>query len=869
MSKPTDFKTFYFSKLRAIRNFVLPDPTELQDAGSSLARGAIWALATAFITASITVALVELTGLILPFDSAVRFGLAIAIGASGGLLDFSGFNASFASVGSLAVGIHSGTIALAIFLVARRYGRRAGRSSSRSAASQANGKFSIYLGLGFASFNFLSMLLAQGSIHFASATAKISPLSILGASFGGILIGLSAYIGFRSVKKSLLKGASTFDFAISSIWNFFAIYGVFLIIATVVFIIQFVIQPNFSESYQTGITQPPMNYPANQVAWAVAAFVAFLPNVLMQVFFFCAGFTNDPLSSSSGLEQYLGGLGQGNSLLQSAGWPIYVAVMFLVLLTALISGAVASASTGYTPKAPGRSVALIAIVTMVVTFVSYLSSVEGHAFLYVGEKIEFGLWIGASVVSGLVFATLLGSISYWASTSGRSFAGAAFSQVIKLRRVKNFEVPQNIAGKIFGIFVAALLTVSAFTPIGAATLNRVWATTADGPSQVADQAIKNLETMSLKDLKAYLNTTSSSLPWLSDTILESARPKASQTAKVILTNAIGKPWQVGNLDASILIKFTSSTGTAFAKWPIETSSELTNPSWLIKHPVYTANILNPTVTIQKANYLTGLKDFRIVVNGEEVTPGDYQLIPGFYSIQAPGYKLVAPTDLTYATSGLNSTFVIGTKVNLPAGGAYQLDSAINKSAESCAKLSADGNSACFTNEDVYSRSKIQSGVSMPEAFDLSWTDFKASNTSCISSKRVDVLVSATSLKSKGQCSTEVTYTENYFDSKEIQVPHYTSKDVCVAGYTDDYGNPATYVGSYFGSAVYVANGTYYYQYQLTYDGCATTRTETVQDGWDSKTVRGRLIGKSTWAATVPFTRNVVGHLADDNTFSVK
>jgi hypothetical protein len=869
MAEPVDFKKFYVAKLRALRKFVLPDPSDLKDAGALLARGAAWALVIALISAASSVALAELTGLILPFDSAVRFGLAIAIGASGGILDFSGFEADFAQIGNFAVGVHSGTIALAIFLVARRFGRKAGRALGKHSTSQVTGKFAIYLGLGFALFNFFCMLLAQGSIHFASAVVKISPISIVGTSVGGVLIGLSAYVGFRSEKKkSLTNGASTFDFAVASIWNFFAIYGAFLILATMVFVIQFFIQPNFSESYQIAPAEPATNYPASQVTWIVAAFIAFLPNVLMQVFLFFSGFANDSFYSI-GLDQYLGGLDQGNSLLQTAGWPIYLAVMALVLLTALMSGAVASASTGYSPKAPGRLVPLIGSVAMLATFVSYLAGVQGRISLDESKKTEIGLWVGASVLSGLVFATLLGSIGYWAATRGRSFARSAFNSVVKLRRVNQIEAPGSTLGRVFGIFVTALLVACTLAPIGAATINRVWASTQDGPAQVADHSIKDLETMSLKELKSYFNTTSSSLPWLSDAILESARPNSANPSNVILTNAKGKPWQVGNLDANILIKFASPSGLASAQWRIETSSELTNPSWLINHPIYTAKILGPTVVIRQASFLKRLKNFQIVVNGEKVNPGDYQLIPGFYRVQAPGYKLVSPTDLTYSTSGLKSSFVIGTKVELPAGGSDELNQAITKSAESCSKLSADGSSACFTSEDVISSSKIQVGTSMPEAFDFSWTNFKASNTTCTRANRRDYLVSATIMKSIGQCSIDVSYTENYFGFKEIQVPHYTSHDVCVAGYTDDYGNLATYAFSLFGQPIYSVNGTYYYTYDLTYDSCASRRTENVQEGWDSKTVRGNLIGKSVWGAKVSFTRAVVGTLAEDNTFTVK
>ena len=538
-------------------------------------------------------------------------------------------------------------------------------------------------------------------------------------------------------------------------------------------------------------------------------------------------------------------------------------------------GAAARSKTGLGFRCQSNFLQALGYGSVVAFVVTYVMNIQVTAQLSNGvgaeaSQVSSTLEIGTTFVSVLVIATLVLSTAFLASERIFTFISSAFPLLtVKIPTGLPIE-ERTTSGRVFGIITKLALLAVVLTPITAATTNRVWASTSDNPSNVADTAIKNLKSMPLAEFKTYLNAKGLKTQWLPDKVLEAARPTETDTPKVTILNNLGGPWQVGNLDAGITVEFENPNSEVPAVWKISTESELTNPSWLIKHPVFSEVLSSQLIKVAKSPLLKGVKKFDIKINGQKVAIGSYQGVPGFYKIEAPGYKLVAPTSEIYSTEGAIANFVTGSSIQLPAGGDESLNTKTKLKASRCLKLTKTGGSGCFTSTAVIDAAQITTGTAPKTYFDSKDTGFKSSDLKCDSANRADKLITATKIDSTTHCNLKVAFTRTYFDSKDKRVPHYVSKEYCAGGaYFDDYGNVATYYGDGYYDSIYYAGGTYYYESDLNYDGCYYKGQRQVQSGWDIIQVRGKAILSAQLQSTMTFAKKVTGVLNRKNVLIVK
>jgi len=872
MARPSNGSNIYLKKLTELKDFFLPQGEKLKSAVSAMLRGSSLALSlVAGFTAFLCLGMLLSKSVFGP--SVLRASLALTLSGFGSIVDFAG-GGMFATQGTtnsaFGVGLHAGLISIvgfwAIWLFSRRY----------SLKHDVDYSTPIYVAFGFTSFSWLLGLISQGDVDIDLGYASVRPMSFL--SFL-LVFAFSWIASSRGQISNQIEKASGINQAFywvgRALSNFVVIYTVIVIIGLIVFGIRNLIEPHFAVA-SLPVQPAEIKLSVEQQTLAVYAFLLFTANAFFQALFVAMGmnFGMEYQGLGSGIDfsavPGFSSAPQSLWIYDTLGAPAFIGISVLVVIVALISGAAAAARTGIqfkTTKIYWQSLGFGLLLSL---GLAYMTSLQVYADQASADgKSASTLWIfyGAYMLSLIAFSTIAISAAFLASERAFTFIASGFpTLVLRLQAAAALE-KRMISGRIFGIATKLLLLAVIATPLTASTINRVSALT-DGPTQLGQKVATEIETMTLKDLKAHINPTGSKAhAWLSDKILGKAQPKSGYEVSIQTLNKLGKAWEPGNLDAEVTIEF-SKAGQKF-DYLFDTSSKVNNPSWLLTHVTYSPKLTPAALTIQVNPQLGKDQLKSLTVNGEAVQAGTYFSVPGVYSVKSGGFKLIAPTDKKFYAS-TDSTIKVGFQIALPTGAASKLDKALLEKAASCFQVTLNGSSKCFTAKDL--QPSVTSGSEPATYFDYADSNFKSSGITC-GGTRSDKLVSSTSEASSSGCSATVTFTRTYFQSKPKLVPRYSYTDQCVqaeiSDYYQTYGEVLDYRNGWNGWGYYDSNDYWIGGADRHTDYCYSTEQVRVQDGYDTIQVRGSKIGSSNMSALANKTLTVTGTLNNDNSFAVK
>lgn len=856
MSEFKQTVSFYAEKLGATFASIFPGPKNVANHMRSLLRGATNALAlVASFSAFLTVALL-VTSRANDIAAAVRISAAGAASAFGQLI---AVTLPGAADSTAEIGVHSGLLALLALVFAYR--------TAKKRAASDEGFSSLHFALGYVAFIAALAFATQG----LAGTALTGVLTLSTPSWFSLAITFVVFWSVASMGKRrafAVSSSTVWGWATRTLKNFAQIYASLLGFALIALLIAAAINPTFEIAHEPA--KASFDYSGEQVFWGIVVFVLFSANALVQLFFATAGVSVGLDVSGTGAVQALSFVTEQVSgfsfwILPAWGPWAYAGVVALVAIVALVSGSVAARQLKVEVKGIVAFWQGLIGSLFVVFSVAYFAGIQGGFTSTVTDAEQSG-WViwGASSLGLLVSVCVVVFVAFGGANKLSKFTSEAFPKLWARLSKSDAVVDRGLTARVFGIVVSVLLVAAYATPITAATVNRVWAAV-DGPAQLGEEAGNKLTNASISDLKKFLAPKGTkSLAWLDDAILKSAQPKTGFDKKIEVVNSLDKPWTIGNLDATVKVSLTK--GKDVIKWDINTTSEMTNPFWLISHPEFKLDLEPNRVNITFSKLLPKKVASKVTVNGKDVKVGSYFAIPGSYEVKASGYKLIAPTKRVFFTSGNDFTIKVGTDVLLPKGASSSLDSNVNAKAATCFTPTKAGGSDCYTLKSVLKKATLVSGTVPEKFFDASQDKFTSTGIKCDATKAKDKLVTAVSMTRTTKCSGTVNYVEHYYASAKKTVPVYETQTTCSGAMQSNSG---TFVYYNYDYGRWEDDNYWYYDDQVSYNSCAYEGTKTVQTGTKTVLIRGKEIAKVTKTSKQSASVAVTGNLTANDKFTVK
>jgi hypothetical protein len=854
---------FYAEKLAKAVAKILPQPNGGGVGIKSFLRGALNPLVMVSVVSFVLAIALLVSQRVTDLSSIARIGAGLVAGSFGGIVTL----ATPGNPQQFELGVHSLTIAIIAMAVAYRTARR----YSMAEAGDAFRPFHYSLGVTtfFAALGFL----VQGNVttNFAGSIVLSQPsIFALGLTFA--FFWAVASLGSRRANFGVAAAPALW--AVKSLKNFALIYGALILVAGFALWISALINPTFALSTEELPAAPELV--AEQFMWAFLAILLYSGNLLAQVFFGASGVPIGIESYGFVSSDLLRMLEPANAAsfwaLPAFGPWAFAGIVALVCVVALVSGALAARRLNI--KISGVVAFWQALVTsLAVTFaVAYFAGAQISTTTKTeGEQIDASIFWGVSFVGLLISSLVVVFVAMGGSGRLNHFTGSAFSLVFKFFRLANVGT-RSLFGRTFGIAVSLLVLAAFLTPLTAASTNRIWGFL-DGPGVLGQTAKEMLTKGDIVELKAYLQPKPGSKDvWFSDDILKAAQPSDEYDFSVSVMNKSDEAWAVGNLDA--VVNVTLSKDGKSLVWPIETSSEMTYPSWLIAHPKFSLKLAPTKVDVTVSKLLPKATSASIKINGKKLSSGSYLAIPGVYKVEAPGYKLIAPTKKTVFTNMPNQKILIGGGIALPAGADVILDKGIVGKAKKCFAVSTGGSSDCVSAAKLEKAGAIVSGKEPENYFDSSLSNFKVTGIVCDAGARTEKLTSAIALLSASKCSAEVTYTKNFFKTAQKKVPRYIDSTTCKPAWLA-YGFIPVSEGwgeDWLGDMEFgwvSENGFLYDEADVEYDSCYSVTPSKVQSGFETKNVRGALLTKVSMKAKVSSKVLVAGGLDAKGKFVLK
>ncbi len=862
-------ENYYWVKTKQLLSKVFPSATEIPVAGRSVALGAGLAIGITALFTSFLALVLLVSDKITDLSTLLRSGIYLSLGSFGAILDSSnlGFSQTAQSFSQVGVGVHSGFICLVLLIFAYQVSKRANRT--RHGLKEHGEVSPLHLALGVSVASAAISLMSQGSSSILGlASFEVKPLSLFSCLVIFALSFAASYVGKLNAAKEISETNGIWLWVVRAIKYFVIIFSSLLVLAFIVFAIRNIIEPDFAiasapEEIRNTLT-------ADQSLWLAVGILLFGLNLLVQFFFLAMG-VNVGLDGQGA--SFIYNLVDPTLLTNTSGWTYemlgpwaYVAVLILVSIVALISGAAASDSIAFKVKGVLRfqqaylgAVFVSASAWLITGLQATISWTSEDA-----EQSANMVW-GASLISLVAFTTALTFFAWSGGGKLFRFVASGFPRVVQWRRNTGLLETRSYDGKVFGIFVKSLIVIACLIPLAASTINRVSSYT-DGPIQVGESIAKTLTSGSIDEIKKLLSSgNDKKTKWLADSILKAAQPNDGYTAEIVVTNGLGEGWQPGNLDAFVEIKLKKD-GESDVITKYSTTSTLES-NGLLNHADYTA-VTKPTVLELITNpFLKEDKKFSFTLNGAKSKVGKYFAIPGTYTVKADGYKLIAPTDLTVTTTKPKDAIRIGYGVSLPAGSEETLSKATKTEADKCLKISGSGEAICFDVEDALDGASIESGEAPKKYLEYVDSSFKTNKIECAKSAGKYQLLAADKVRASTDCTTEILFTRTYFDSKPKRVPKYETSQECLGQRVSNLGDPVRgpYWDPWFEENYYVdGRGFSWWDYETAYDPCWTTREVRTQVGFETIRVRGSKIGSTPMTNSVTRSIKVEASLNKDN-----
>lgn len=860
-------------RVQAMVARLIPGPVNSTSSLRDIGRGAGMALA---ITATMTFVVgvgILLSQRIQDPNSILLIGLVLTLSSFGSLVDmnlatFGWDGTAFASQSSSAtIGIHSGTIAAITIAAIFLYNRRLARLSMKDLTSSRTSP--LHFAIGFILMVTGMSFIAQFNNITMDGQATVTGISLLSLVFVFGLVWLASLAGSSADSSNAKVTEVIWLWTIRSLRNFAFIYVSLLVIILYLYLLTAGMDPKFGvASYPQGIS---FNMTPEQILAALAVIVLFGLNIIAFIFFYAIGI-------NIGFD--LGGNQLGALIstftsqfdFQSFQWIyttmgplVYVGVLALVTLVALIAGAAAS------NKVRARITGIINFWKSL--FVALFLSLSLLYFSGIQSWVEYGaeeaqdsafFLLGASIITTVSVTTVILFLAFKAGGTKFAFMSSAFPRLVLGKRGSMLGDQRISSARTFGVFVTAFGIILAGLPLSIATYNR-FSPYVDGPFQVGSAVSQNLTTASIGDLKKYLNPNSlKDYRWLDGKILSKAQPVEGFSTDIKVQNSLAQAWVPGNLDATIFVTLRNGMNSIVQVVP--TTSEY-KANGLIKHANYSPILSPSTLDLSVSKFLSGNKKLSYTVNGQKVKAGTYYAIPGVYHVKADGYKLVAPTDRAYFIGGGTNLIDVGYSVKLPKGADKILKSGIESKAKDCMKLDKSGLADCFNLKEDNLISFDPYAAYVPESyFDYSDSNYKTESVVCEHAGREDALVTSSVAISVVTCTAKISLTRTFYKSTTKKVPNYQQRAACVGAYVDPFGS-TVYYDEWEGYWI-SEEGDWWEDDYIEWDPCHSEKTETYQDGYTTKEIRGEKISSHKVSTEVSELISVTGTLLENGTFKV-
>jgi hypothetical protein len=871
LSQRPENSNYYVVKAKQVLSAIFPDQSRISGVVKSMAQGAAIALSSVVLTSALLSIVLLVSQKSSDLVSILQAGAAVALGSFGAILSVGPSVVSLPVLGTeVSVGLHSLTIAVLTLAVVYRLSRKAGKEDS---SEEKSGFSPMYLAFGFVAMTLGISYVAQGLATYTVGKVDFQGMSLISGVLVFGLVWASSYAGQSQGKSARTDFELIWKWATKAIRNFVVIYSVLIVFALIVLAVRNFIEPIYAVAQNPSSTE--LNFTPDQTLWVFVGIILYGANLLVNFFLMAMGINvGINLQGTQGVTELISSL-DATLISNASQWTYtllgpwaYLGVIVVVAIVSSISGARAANQLG--AKFSGTLTYFKSLLTglFVILSIVYISGVQ-LAVNYSpaeGETVSSVIAWGASAFGVIAFVTVLGYLVHHSAGKSFSFFATAYPRLTLAKGSSELATNKIRGARVFGLVSIAALLVVAATPIAASSMNRINALV-DGPVQVGNNVSDKLRTSSISDLKKFLNPKNlRSSKWLGDKVLKAAQPAEGYNSRVTVLNGLDKPWQPGNLDATITVELEKD-GKTISK-VIQTTSTLEN-NGLLNHVVYKPVIAPTTIEVKLSKFLPKNKNFTIKLNGQTVKPSKYFAIPGVYKTEAAGYKLVADTNSTIYVENENQVVRIGYSVNLPAGADKKLQSSILDKAIACFRISNTGSSDCIKLKTL--KGEPVSAEIPSDYFDFSDSKYSATAAKC-SKTRKDALQTAESVLSSSECTSNVSFTRTYFKSKPKQVPVYKTESRCVGEWTstywETYGEVLTFRDGWNGLNYYDSNNDSYNPSGRTFQECYSRRDVTVQDGYETIQVRGDKISAVEMTATFKKKVSVKGTLLENGSFNV-
>lgn len=848
------------NRISTISNFFGLTDKRLRAFGEGAARGSIW-LALWAIALAVPLLIIYFIAPQVPGSSLDDFSRAVIsslVQVGGG---FSNLSATGTIMESsqffIDAAVRPTALTLILLLVAYRRGRmrQALESSARGSESTVLA-YALGLGVGFASLATAATFFVSG-VAISSQGLRLEFASLLTFISIVAFIAVPAWLGGLREYGSK-RSTSAWVWFYSTIRTFAVTYSALIVVALIVVLLYFAITPVFANSSPELEASAPIKLTPEEtsaILLGIIGIILYLPTLVFYGFTFGMGGNIglqtdiqgvnllDSLSSLVPTELVFG---LGNFNLQTTfGWIPLLASIALVSLVALVAGAAAAHKTQAVIDFKKHFVITLSATVASAAALTYLTSLsiswtnkgKEATQIAAGElPLEAGLVsYGVTASSLLLVVALLAVFATLGASSSKQFTSSAFPKVLSLlsfdRSANN--APRPLPSMIFGTAVTIAILATAAAPVALATTERVWATV-DSPMRKIGAVTDTLQNGELKDAKkAFTIADSADLPWLSDDILNKARPTNSMSKATSLSNFNESGWEVGQLDAIGETTWKVSD-TDSIKLKLTAEGKVKEHLKVVTHADYKVQPTNATLQIGLGEFMAPTGKSNLKIYGKTVPVGLYNALPGAYEITTDAFKLVAATKKTFATTKEANSYTPAEEINLKPEYEAILKAEVNRLAKECTKFTEINRAECFTLESIYD-SRAEKGKDTPSKyFGFQTNSFKVNGTNC-DYEAEDKLLSASHIYREALCTVEMSFTLDYFKSKAEtrKVSRQEAFNACPE-----------------------------------FSGAVCARTRTINLGTKQVEVRGDKIGSAVFTSSVPILVDTIGFLDEKDKFKI-
>ncbi len=397
------------------------------------------------------------------------------------------------------------------------------------------------------------------------------------------------------------------------------------------------------------------------------------------------------------------------------------------------------------------------------------------------------------------------------------------AELIPAGRAKRVSLPRVVS--LSAVAITAVITL--VIPPSLGLVERGWASTNTPEKAVSELALA----MEIRDGDGLIELMplAEGTSWLPIDALESAQPIIGQRRHIRITNNQGETWSLGQLDAAGSITWPGSDGTV--AWQMDVPSTVERRFIFMRHVHYQPALEPITLSLGADQRFGSISGAPIRINGVEVTPGEYSLIPGNYTVQRDPIDLLAGFSEQFVVSSPSHAVQVTADLNLPADGERQLSAAATEAVDSCGNVSR---SECFSQDDVYQAQQIRSGRIPADFYASESSAFEDGGLRCEEGQ--DIMLSTKEVVREVVCTQTVRYETQYWDSRRIAEPVYSTR--CAS---------------------------WWYSWWF---GATCLRWERYQSGTNYRTVRGDLIDTVRYQSDIPIRVSVPAALDDSGQFVV-